>query len=258
MKKSQIFIWPLKPDVNFQKLWVTMKIVFILLLCGLALPAFSSKHDDPSKTPGFDVQQQIKITGKVTDESTNQPMPGVNIQVKGTIVGTISDPNGNFTINVIDPNSILVLSFIGYTTKEIPLEGKISVNIVLSPEVSQIGEVVVIGYGTAKKASLTGSISAVNGNDLKQSPTTNLTNSLIGRLPGITAIQKSGEPGQDATTITIRGANTLGDNAPLIVVDGIPQRSLERLDPSDIESMTILKDASAAIYGTRAANGVIL
>lgn len=258
MKKSQIFIWPLKPNVNFQKLRVTMKIIFVVLLCGLALPAFSSKPEDPPVIPGVDVQQQIKVTGTITDESTNLPMPGVNIQVKGTVVGTITDINGKFAINVIDPNSILVLSFIGYTTKEVPLEGKTSVNFALAPEVSQIGEVVVIGYGTAKKASLTGSISAVNGNDLKQSPTTNLTNSLIGRLPGITAIQKSGEPGQDATTITIRGANTLGDNAPLIVVDGIPQRSLERLDPSDIESMTVLKDASAAIYGTRAANGVIL
>jgi TonB-linked SusC/RagA family outer membrane protein len=257
MKKSQNFIWLLRPNVNFQKLRVTMKIIFVVLLCGLALPAFSLKPGDPP-APGVDTQQQIKITGTITDEATNLPMPGVNIQVKGTVVGAITDMNGKFALTVIDPNSILVCSFIGYTSKEVPLEGKISVNIMLNPEVSQIGEVVVIGYGTAKKASLTGSISAVNGNDLKQSPTTNLTNSLIGRLPGITAIQKSGEPGQDATTITIRGANTLGDNSPLIVVDGIPQRSLERLDPSDIESMTVLKDASAAIYGTRAANGVIL
>jgi TonB-linked SusC/RagA family outer membrane protein len=231
-----------------------MKIVTIMMFCGLALPAYPA-----SNASGMTADpQQVKITGIITDASTKQPLPGVNIQVKGTVIGAISDMNGSFLLNVANPNATLIFSFIGYIPKEVALEGKINVTVELEPDVSQLGEVVVIGYGTAKKASLTGSISAVNGNDLKQSPTTNLTNSLIGRLPGITAIQKSGEPGQDATTITIRGANTLGDNAPLIVVDGIPQRSLERLDPSDIESMTVLKDASAAIYGTRAANGVIL
>ena len=122
----------------------------------------------------------------------------------------------------------------------------------------KLQEVVVVGYGTSKKASLTGSVSAVNGAELKQSPATKFTNSIIGRNTGINALTNGGEPGYDATTITIRGSNTLGDNAPLIVVDGIPQRSLDRLDPSDIESFTVLKDASAAIYGTRAANGVIL
>jgi TonB-linked SusC/RagA family outer membrane protein len=261
MKKTCNYIWLLKPNVNFQKLLLTMKIVTMLLVCGLALPAYSLAAEKPSgsNTPGTDaVQQQIKVSGTITDASSNQAMIGVNITVKGTTIGGISDVNGKFSVNVPNANTTLVFSFIGYVTQEIPLAGQTTLNVALVSEVSELSEVVVIGYGTAKKASLTGSISAVNGNDLKQSPTTNLTNSLIGRLPGITAIQKSGEPGQDATTITIRGANTLGDNSPLIVVDGIPQRSLERLDPSDIESFTVLKDASAAIYGTRAANGVIL
>ena len=261
MKKTCNCIWLLKPNVNFQKLLLTMKIVTMLLFCGLALPAYSFATENPSgnnTTGTVAAPQQIKVSGTISDASNNQPLPGVNILVKGTITGAISDVNGNFTVTVNDPNATLVLSFIGYVTKEVALGGKITVAVALEAEVSQLGEVVVIGYGTAKKATLTGAVSSVDGSTLKQSPTTNLTNSLVGKIPGLTAIQTSGEPGEDGTTITIRGANTLGDNSPLIVVDGIPHRSLERIDPSDIESFTVLKDASAAIYGTQAANGVIL
>jgi TonB-dependent starch-binding outer membrane protein SusC len=261
MKKTCNCIWLLKPNVNFQKLLLTMKIVIVLLFCGLALPAYSLAAEKPSgsNTPGTVAdQQQIKVSGTITDASNNQALPGVNVLVKGTITGAISDANGNFTVTVTNPNATLVFSFIGYVSKEVALGGKTTVAVALEAEVSQLGEVVVIGYGTAKKTTLTGAVSSVDGGTLKQSPTTNLTNSLVGHIPGLTAIQKSGEPGEDGTTITIRGANTLGDNSPLIVVDGIPHRSLERLDPSDIESFTVLKDASAAIYGTQAANGVIL
>jgi TonB-linked SusC/RagA family outer membrane protein len=261
MKKTNNCIWLLKPNVNFQKLLLTMKIVTMLLFCGLALPAYSFATENPSgnnTTGTVAAPQQIKVSGTISDASNNQPLPGVNILVKGTITGAISDVNGNFTVTVNDPNATLVFSFIGYVSKEVALGGKITVAVALEAEVSQLGEVVVIGYGTAKKATLTGAVSSVDGSTLQQSPTTNLTNSLVGKIPGLTAIQTSGEPGEDGTTITIRGANTLGDNSPLIVVDGIPHRSLERIDPSDIESFTVLKDASAAIYGTQAANGVIL
>ena len=261
MKKTCNCIWLLKPNVNFQKLLLTMKIVTMLLFCGLALPAYSFATENPSgsnTTGTVAAPQQVKVSGTITDASNNQPLPGVNVLVKGTITGAISDVNGNFTLTVSDPNATLVFSYIGYVSKEVPLAGKISVAITLEAEVSQLGEVVVIGYGTAKKATLTGAVSSVDGSTLKQSPTTNLTNSLVGKIPGLTAIQKSGEPGEDGTTISIRGANTLGDNSPLVVVDGIPHRSLDRIDPSDIESFTVLKDASAAIYGTQAANGVIL
>ena len=261
MKKTSNCIWLLKPNVNFQKLLLTMKIVTMLLFCGLALPAYSFATENPSgsnATGTVAAPQQVKVSGTITDASNNQPLPGVNVLVKGTITGAISDVNGAFTVTVNDPNATLVFSYIGYVSKEVPLAGKISVAVTMEAEVSQLGEVVVIGYGTAKKATLTGAVSSVDGSTLKQSPTTNLTNSLVGKIPGLTAIQKSGEPGEDGTTITIRGANTLGDNTPLVVVDGIPHRSLERLDPSDIESFTVLKDASAAIYGTQAANGVIL
>src|SRR5664280_2962263 len=261
MKKTCNCIWLLKPNANFQKLLLTMKIVTMLLFCGLALPAYSLATEKPSGSTasGTDaIQQQIKFSGTITDASSNQAMIGVNVTVKGTTIGGISDVDGKFSVNVPNANATLVFSFIGYLTQEIPLAGQTTLNVALVAEVSQLSEVVVIGYGTAKKATLTGAISSVDGTTLKQSPTTNLTNSLVGHIPGLTAVQKSGEPGEDGTTITIRGANTLGDNSPLVVVDGIPHRSLERLDPSDIESITVLKDASAAIYGTQAANGVLL
>jgi TonB-linked SusC/RagA family outer membrane protein len=261
MKQTSNCSWPLKPSLIFHRFPLAVKIVTILLFCGLGLPAYSLATENPTgnKAAGTAADlQQFKVSGTIIDASNNQPLPGVNVLVKGTINGAISGVNGEFTVTISDPNATLIFSFIGYISKEVPLAGKNKISVSLEAEVSQLGEVVVIGYGTAKKATITGSVSAVNGNDLKQSPTTNLTNSLVGRLPGITAIQKSGEPGYDQTTITIRGSNTLGDNSPLIVVDGIPQRSLDRLDPSDIESFTVLKDASAAIYGTRAANGVIL
>lgn len=254
MKKTHHNFWPLKPENDFHKLLLIMKIMTFVLVCGLTLPAFSLTPG----TPSADNQQQITVYGKVSDAGTLEAMPGVNIVVKGTSVGAITDVEGKYSISVTDRNATLVFSFIGYVTMEVPLNGRTTVDVTLTGEVTALEEVVVTGYGTAKKASLTGSISAVRGETLKQSPTTNLTNSLIGRLPGLTAVQKSGEPGYDNTTITIRGANTLGDNSPLIVIDGIPHRSLERLDPADIESFTVLKDASAAIYGTQAANGVIL
>jgi TonB-dependent starch-binding outer membrane protein SusC len=258
MKKTRNCFWLLRPGVIFRKLPVTVKIVTALLFCGLALPAFSLPNPLGDNPSGTKEQQAIRVSGTITDATNKVPMAGVNVHVKGTSIGAITDITGKFTLTAFDPNATIVFSFIGYVTQEVPLAGQTVLNIVLANEVSELSEVVVIGYGTAKKATLTGSISAVNGETLKQSPTTNLTNSLVGRIPGITAIQKSGEPGYDNTTITIRGANTLGSNAPLVVVDGIPNRSLERLDPSDIESFTVLKDASAAIYGTQAANGVIL
>jgi TonB-dependent starch-binding outer membrane protein SusC len=250
-----------RPDVNFHGLILTLKIVIMLMVSAIALPGYALNYEKPSgDEPSLlaPSPQQLKVTGTVIDASTNQPMIGVNVQVKGTTIGAITDINGKFAINAPNPNATVIFSFIGYVTKEVELGGHTDLSVILEAEVSQLSEVVVIGYGTAKKATLTGSIAAVNGESLKQSPTTNLTNSLVGRIAGLTAIQKSGEPGNDATTITIRGANTLGNNEPLIVVDGIAHRSLERLDPSDIESMTVLKDASAAIYGTQAANGVIL
>ena len=203
--------------------------------------------------------QQKGISGTVTDAITGEAMVGVNIQVKGTTIGTLSDVKGNYSIpSSIDQNAILVFSFVGYVTQEIPVSGKTVINIALASDVTGLNEVVVIGYGSSKKASLTGSISEVKGDVIQRAPEINFTNTLAGQIPGLVAVNTSGEPGKDAATINIRGLNTLGDNSALVVVDGIAGRDMSYLDPSEVESITVLKDASAAIYGARAANGVIL
>jgi TonB-linked SusC/RagA family outer membrane protein len=261
MKKTCNYIWLLKPNVNFQKLLLTMKIVTMLLVCGLALPAYSLAAEKPSgnTTPGTDaVQQLIKVSGTITDASSNQSMIGVNVTVKGTTIGGISDVNGKFSVNVPNANATLVFSFIGYLTQEIPLAGQTTLNVALVAEVSQLSEVVVVGYGTQKKVTATGSVTTAKGEEILKSPSTNMSNNLAGRMPGLTAVSRSGEPGSDDAILRIRGTNTLGDNSPLIVVDGVANRGLNRLNPNDIESITVLKDASAAIYGSQAANGVIL
>jgi TonB-linked SusC/RagA family outer membrane protein len=254
MKKTFHNFWLLKPEINFHKLLVTMKIMTFLLVCGLTLPAFSLSPGIPSA----DDQQQVKVSGTITDASTGEAMVGVNVQVKGTATGAISDVNGKYNLLVTNPNATLVFSFIGYVSQEMPLGGRTTVDVALAGEVTGLEEVVVVGYSTQRKVSVTGSVISAKGDDLKKSPAVNISNNLIGRMPGLTAVSRSGEPGYDGSTLRIRGSNTLGDNSPLIVVDGIANRDMERLNANDIENITILKDASAAIYGSEAANGVIL
>jgi TonB-linked SusC/RagA family outer membrane protein len=202
--------------------------------------------------------QQQSVKGKVTDAANGEPMPGVNIQVKGSFIGTITGADGNYVISVADKNATLVFSFIGYVSQEIPLNGRTNLDVALATELTGLEEVVVVGYGTQKKATLSGSVSMVEGTKINEAPVTNISNSIAGRLPGVFATTTTGEPGKDNATIRVRGANTLGSNEALIVVDGIPGRSLTRIDPNTIESITVLKDVSAAIYGAQAANGVIL
>jgi len=202
--------------------------------------------------------QQSSVTGTITDASTGEPMPGVNITVRGTTTGLLSDIDGKYTIAVPDPDAVLVFSFIGYNPQEISVAGQRVVDVAMVQSIEALDEVVVIGYGTVKKATITGSISTVKGEQLQKSPAVNISNSFAGRLPGLMVVTRSGEPGNDASVLRIRGSNTLGNNSPLIVVDGIANRDMNRLNSSDIESITVLKDASAAIYGAQAANGVIL
>ncbi|MCF2488914.1 TonB-dependent receptor [Dyadobacter sp. CY347] len=202
--------------------------------------------------------QDVTVKGKVNDEQS-QGLPGVSVVVKGTSTGTVTDLEGNYTVNA-PGTATLVFSFIGYITQEIPLGNKTSLDVKLLTDTKALEEVVVVGYGTAKKATLTGSVTAVKGGELAKAPATNLSNTLSGRLPGVSAVQGSGEPGYDGSAIRIRGTNSLGNSNALIVVDGVPNRSggLDRLNPADIESVSVLKDAAAAIYGSRAGNGVIL
>ncbi|MCC8410116.1 TonB-dependent receptor [Mucilaginibacter sp. UR6-1] len=202
---------------------------------------------------------KFTVSGVVTDEK-GAPLPGVSVMVKGTTIGVITDVDGKYTIQANTESDVLVFSFIGYQTIEKPVGGSAKVNVQLSADNKALSEVVVVGYGTQKKATLTGSISQVKGSDLVKSPQPNLSNSLAGRFSGVVINNRSGEPGYDGSNINIRGLATTGSNSVLVVVDGVPGQigGLERLDPNDVESVSVLKDASAAIYGNRAANGVIL
>jgi len=205
-----------------------------------------------------DMQQQL-VTGKVTDSQTGDAMPGVNIVVKGTTIGTMTDASGKYSLAVSGQNPVLVFSFIGYGTIEVPFAGKSVIDAALVSESQNLEEVVVVGYGTQRKATLTGSVTSVAAKELKASPSLNVSNAIGGLMTGVITKMTTGEPGRDNPLIMIRGRNTTGDNSPLVVVDGIQGVSgWERINSNDIESISVLKDASAAIYGARAANGVIL
>jgi TonB-linked SusC/RagA family outer membrane protein len=202
-------------------------------------------------------QGKVHVNGIVKDEK-GTPTANASVTVKGSRVGVTTDANGAFSIDVPNQKSVLRISYLGYETQEVVVGNRTNLIFDLVVASSQLNEVIVVGYGTQKKATLTGAVSTIKGTDIVKSPATNVSNSLVGRVPGLTAIQGSGEPGYDGSTLRIRGVNSLGNNDVLVVVDGIAGRSLERIDPNTIESMTILKDASAAIYGAQAANGVIL
>ncbi|KAA9356180.1 SusC/RagA family TonB-linked outer membrane protein [Larkinella humicola] len=196
------------------------------------------------------------ITGAVTDE-TGKGLPGVSIQVKGTTRGTTTDADGKYRV-AVDKGATLVFSFIGYTLQEIVVGTQSTVNVTMAPDMQALSEVVVVGYGTQKKVNLTGSVATVSAKSIESRPVTNVSSSLAGLAPGVFVRQSSGKPGADGATIRIRGTGTLNNSDALVIIDGV-QGSMDAVNPNDIESMSILKDAaSASIYGSLAANGVIL
>ena len=223
------------------------------------------------------------IRGTVTDGDNNEPLPGVNVLARGTTNGTVTDIDGRYSITVSDEVTTLVFSSIGFVTQEVPINGRSEINLTMSADVQSLSEVVVVGYGTVKKSDITGSVASIDGQDIKEIPITSLDQGLQGRAAGVQVTQSSGQPGSVAT-IRIRGGNSLqGGNEPLYVIDGFPIYNgsgipnatgndnqnntntgprinpLASLNPNDIASMEILKDASAtAIYGSRGANGVVL
>ena len=202
--------------------------------------------------------QQKNVRGTVVDAS-GDPLIGVNVSVKGMTIGIITDMEGRYQLEV-PANATLLFSYIGYRSQEIAVGNQLSINITMQEDTQNIDEVVVVGYGVQKKETVTGAVSTLKGDDLIKTPVANLSNAIAGKMSGVVTFQRSGEPGYDGATIRIRGSNTLGNNDPLVVIDGVAARTggLERLDPNEIETMSVLKDASAAIYGARAANGVIL
>ncbi len=203
--------------------------------------------------------QEKVITGKVTDKGDGQPLPGVSVRLKGTVIGAATDANGNFTLKVNEKSRVLIFTILGYDELEKLVDNESAViNAQLSSNSQGLNEVVVVAYGTQKKETITGAISSIQTKEIKQSPAANLAVTLAGRLPGLTALQRSGEPGRDLTQIFIRGQGTVNSQSPIVLVDGV-ERELTYIDPNEVESVSILKDASStAIFGVRGANGVIL
>jgi TonB-linked SusC/RagA family outer membrane protein len=255
MKKTPNCFWSHRPNVSFRRVLLPVKIVVLLLICSLVIPAYSMAADNPVA----DNPQQATVTGTVTDATTGDGMPGVNIQVKGTSQGAITDIAGKYSISNVGRNATLVFSFIGYVSQEIAIGNRTVIDVALSGVVTDLDEVVVVGYSTQKRANVVGSVTSLSGESLKSIPAATIGSALSGRLPGTTIIQGSGEPGQQGTRMLVRGRTNLGaSDSPLIIIDGVQGRSMDELDPNDISSLSVLKDASAAIYGASAANGVIL
>lgn len=210
--------------------------------------------------PALTYAQSASVSGIVTSQDDGTTLPGVNVVVKGTVQGTTTDAGGRYTINVPNEDATLVFSFIGYKVAEVVVGGKTTVDVVLASDVQQLSEVVVVGYGTQKRSDITGSVASVPKERLINLPVTNLTHAIQGTTAGLNIVQNSSVPGS-SSTMQIRGLNSINANtSPFIVLDGVPFfGQTNDINPNDIESIEILKDASAvAIYGTRGANGVIL
>lgn len=218
--------------------------------------------------PGIVEAQEYTISGKVTDKSSGESLPGVYVVIKGTNTGTISDTDGKYSVSVPDGNATLVFSYLGYTTQEIVAGGNKVIDVYLEMNVRELEEIVVIGYGTVRKSDATGSIAVVGSDDFNKGAITSAQELIVGKTAGVVVTTNSGEPGA-ASKIRIRGGSSLlASNDPLYVIDGFPinnrdikgmSNPLSTINPNDIESITVLKDASAtAIYGSRASNGVVL
>lgn len=200
--------------------------------------------------------QEKMVSGVITD--ADGPLIGATVLVKGTGSGTITDFDGKYELEVENDEAVLVFSYTGYSQQEVVVGAQSTINITLASNSEVLEEVVVVGYTTRKKGELTGSVSTVNSEDIERTTNKDLAKSLSGKVPGLIVVDRGGYPGDNDMTLLIRGKSTLGNNAPLILIDGIPAESFSHLSPQDIESLSVLKDGAAAIYGARAANGVIL
>jgi TonB-dependent SusC/RagA subfamily outer membrane receptor len=204
--------------------------------------------------------QAITVSGTVTSQADGRGIPGVTILVKGTSLGTATDVEGNYSIDVPNEDDILVFSSIGYAPQEVPVNGRSEINIAMAEDVQSLEEVVVVGFGTQKKVNVTGSVSTIDTEEIEKLNVTQTSQLLTGQVSGLTVLQNSGQPGKDKVDIRIRGLGTFSGagNSPLVLVDGLAS-SLDNVDFNDIANISVLKDAaSASIYGARAANGVIL
>lgn len=218
-----------------------------------------SRAPDPAPlfNPNMALSPAATVHGKVVN-AQGDPIPAATIGVKGTTSGTISDQQGNFVLDGIDQNATLVVSSVGYETKTITLKGENDIQIQLEAASTNLSQLVVVGYGVQKKSDVTGAVVSLKGENVAKSPAVNIASSLAGQLPGVIINSPTGEPGRDDPSIFIRGMSTTGNNSPLVIIDGVQRGGLGQLNPNDIATISVLKDASAAIYGAEAANGVIL
>lgn len=251
MRKSKLHLLPL----SSKRVLVSTSLMMLIAGSAWAVPAQGENSDVQAVTS---ITQQRKTIKGVIKDATGEPIIGANVIVKGSTIGVITDIDGNFTLEV-PTDGILQISYIGYLPQEIKIGNQTSFNIEMKEDSKTLDEVVVVGYGVQKKVNMTGAVSSVNFEDqAKSRPITTVSAALAGMSPGLQAMQKSGEPGEDGATLRIRGTGTLNEAGPLIIIDGM-EGTLDAINPQDIENISILKDAaSCAIYGARAANGVIL
>lgn len=248
---------PLTLRKNFKETLLTLIMAFSFFQSHAA-PNYSS--DTSNKVDDIiEFQTSFQVSGTITDPS-GQPLPGASVIEKGKSNGTTTDFDGNYSINVSDENAILLISYLGYIDQEIPVKGKAIIDVPMQENLSELDEVVVVGFGTRKKESVVGSITQAKGEELIQAGSvTTVSEALTGIMPGVSTQQAAGQPGSTAASILIRGASTFtGTNSPLFMVDGV-ERDFNNLDPNEIESISVLKDASAtAVFGVKGANGVVL
>jgi TonB-dependent starch-binding outer membrane protein SusC len=237
---DEVFLYKRK----LKKLILTMKLTTLISVC-LCLTLGASVY-----------AQQGLIKGVITDATTQEPLPGASVQLKGTTQGAVSDVNGKFSLSA-KAGDVLIVSFVGYLSQEVTVTDQTTLNVALAPDIKNLEEIVIVGYGTQKRTEVTGAIASVNSEKLTAIPASGLDQALQGRAAGLTVIA-NGAPGY-APTMRIRGIGTVNDANPLYVVDGVVSNSIGNISPSDIESIEVLKDAStAAIYGSRGSNGVIM
>lgn len=233
------------------------------LISGMHTSLYASEPDSNWKNSilNLEITQNLTITGTVISADDGMPIPGANVVVKGTTNGTTTDFDGNYTINVPSGNTVLIFSSIGFTSQEIAVGTNDTINVSLETDVSELDEVVVVGYGTAKKETLTGAVEQVKAEAFEDLAVGSPALALQGRTPGLTVTRSSSRPGDEGINFLIRGASSINGIEPLIVIDGIPSinsSSFNDMNPNDIESISVLKGGSASVYGSRAAGGVIL
>jgi TonB-linked SusC/RagA family outer membrane protein len=232
---------------------IMTKLCILFLICSVTSVSASKVFADD-----FGSFQQNSVKGTVKDATTGEALMGVSVVVKGTTTGQLTDINGKFTISVTGGQTTLLFSFIGYTTQEVGATPGTDLNIAMELEVTQISEVVVVGYGVQKKESVVGAITQVNNTALVKSGISNITNAISGKLSGVLTIQQTGEPGANQAEIIVRGLSSWNGSQPLVLVDGV-ERDFKGLDPNEIATISVLKDASAtAVFGAKGANGVII